>query len=437
MKRLLFALVPALILASVAHSQTRELTTTGQLLDRVAATVSSEPGVQGVVLQSELDEQVGAIAERFKEAKQELPPENVLRQQVLERLVVQELQMQRAQHSNLKVPDETLNGAMQDIAQRNGVPLSRLPEVLSQNGIDYANYREAMRKELTLALLRQREVLQRINVTPREVDQYLEKQKNAPEQSAEYNVSHILIAVPQAATPGQLEESDRKAKDVAERASKGEDFAKLAIAYSNSQTALEGGALGWRKGAELPTFLSEVVAKLKPGQVSEPLRTPTGYHIVRLNEVRGASGPSVVEQIHLRHILMKPNELQDDATVRQKMNAIRDRILQGEDFAGLAKVSSEDPTTASDGGDLDWFNPGSYPPIEAAVKNLKDNEITEPFRTQDGWHIVQLLGRRQFDNTDELKRRRAAEAIRESRLDEATELWMRRLRDEAYVEYKL
>jgi peptidyl-prolyl cis-trans isomerase SurA len=437
MKRLLFALVPALILASVAHSQTRELTTTGQLLDRVAATVSSEPGVQGVVLQSELDEQVGAIAERFKEAKQEMPPENVLRQQVLERLVLQELQMQRAQHSNLKVPDETLNGAMQDIAQRNGVPLSRLPEVLSQNGIEYTGYRDAMRKELTLALLRQREVIQRINVTPREIDQYLEKQKNAPEQSAEYNVSHILISVPQAATPAQLEEADAKAKDVYERASKGEDFAKLAIAYSNSQTALEGGALGWRKGAELPTFLSEVVAKLAPGKVSQPLRTPTGYHIVRLNEVRGTSGQSVVEQMHARHILMKPNELQDDATVRQKLNAIRERILKGEDFAGLAKVSSEDPTTAQDGGDLDWFNPGSFPDLEEQIKGLKDNEITDPFRTRDGWHIVQLLGKRQFDNTDELKRRRAAEAIRESRVDEATELWMRRLRDEAYVEYKL
>jgi peptidyl-prolyl cis-trans isomerase SurA len=438
MKRLLIALVPAVLLASVAHSQTRELTTTGQLLDRVAATVSSEPGVQGVVLQSELDEQVAAIGERFKEAKQELPPENVLRQQVLERLVLQELQMQRAQHSNLKVPDETLNGALQDIAQRNGIPLSRLPEILAQQGIEYASYRDAMRKELTLALLRQREVIQRINVTPREVDQYLEKQKNAPEQSAEYNVSHILISVPQAATPAQLEDADNKAKDVYKRASGGEDFAKLAIAFSNSQTALEGGALGWRKGSELPTVLSEVIAKLTPGKVSEPLRTPTGYHIVRLNEVRGASGPSVVEQMHARHILMKPNELQDDATVRQKLAAIRDRILNGgEDFAGLAKVTSEDPTTASDGGDLEWFDPGNYPEIEASIKNLKDNDITEPFRTREGWHIVQLLGRRQFDNTDELKRRRAAEAIRESRLDEATELWMRRLRDEAYVEYKL
>ena len=438
MKRLLFALLPALLLTCVAHSQTRELTTTGQLLDRVAATVSSEPGVQGVVLQSELEEQIAAIVDRFKEAKQEMPPENVLRQQVLERLVLKELEMQRAQHSNLKVPDETLNGALQDIAQRNGVPLSRLPEMLAQNGIEYSSYRDEMRKELTLALLRQREVIQRISVTPREVDQFLEKQKNAPEQSAEYNVSHILISVPQAATPSQLEEADRKANDVSTRAKGGEDFAKLAIAYSNSQTALEGGSLGWRKGSELPTFLSEVVAKLKPGQVSDPLRTPTGYHIVKLNETRGASGQSVVEQIHARHILMKTNELQDDATVRQKLNAIRERILTGgEDFAGLAKVSSEDPATSSDGGDLDWFNPGTYPEFEQMLKGMKDNEVTLPFRMQDGWHIVQLLGRRQFDNTDELKRRRAAEAIRNSRVDEATETWMRRLRDEAYVEYKL
>ncbi len=437
MKRLLLALVPALLLTSIAHSQTRELTTTGQLLDRVAATVSSEPGVQGVVLQSELEEQLAAIAERFQQAKQEVPPQNVLRQQVLERLVLQEIQMQRADRTNLKVPDETLNGALQDIAGRNKIPLSRLPEVLAQSGVEYAAYRDSIRKELTLSLLRQREVIQRISITPREVDQYLEKQKNAPEESAEYNVSHILISVPQASSPAQLDEADAKAKDVYERASKGEDFAKLAIAYSSSQTALEGGALGWRKGSELPTFLTDVIAKLRPGQVSEPLRTPTGYHIVRLNETRGASGPSVVEQMHARHILMKTNELQDDATVRQKLNAIRERVLRGEDFAGLAKTTSEDPTTASEGGDLEWFNPGNFPEIENSIRGLKDNEITEPFHSEDGWHIVQLLGRRAFDNTDELKRRRAAQAIRDSRVDEATELWMRRLRDEAYVEYKL
>jgi len=434
MQRLLLALVSALVLTSVAHSQTRELTTTGELLDRVAAVVND-----GVVLQSELDEQVGAITERLQGQKQEMPPENVLRQQVLERLVLQEIQMQRAQRANMKVPDETLNTALQDIAQRNNIPLSRLPEVLQNQGIDYAVYREAMRKELTLTLLRQRDVIQRISVTPREVDQYLEKQKNAPEQSAEYNVSHILIAVAQTASPEQIEEADARAKDVYKRASDGEDFAKLAIAYSNSQTALEGGSLGWRKGTELPTFLTEAVAKLQVGQVSPPMRTPTGYHIIRLNETKGASGTSVVEQVHARHILMKPNELQDDATVRQKLLAIRERIVdKGEDFGGLATTASEDPGSASEGGDMGWTNPGTFvPEFEAQLAKLKDNEISQPFHTQFGWHIAQVLGRRKFDNTDELKRRHAAEAIRASHADEETELWMRRLRDEAYVEYKL
>jgi peptidyl-prolyl cis-trans isomerase SurA len=351
---------------------------------------------------------------------------------------MQEIEMQRADHANLKVPDEALNSAMQEVAERNKISLSQLPEALAQQGIDYAAYRDAMRKELTLTLLRQRDVIQRISVTPREIDQYLEKQKNAPSQAGEYDVSHILIAVPQAATPEQLESADKRAQDVYTRAKNGEDFAKLAVQYSNSQTALEGGALGRRKGSELPTFLADVIARLKPGEVSAPLRTPTGYHIVKLNAVVNADQQSVVEQIHARHILMKPNELQDDATVRQKLEALRDRILKGEDFAGLAQISSEDPGSASEGGDLGWSNPGTFvPEFEQELTKLKDGEISEPFHTQYGWHIVQVLGRRQFDNTDELKRRHAAEAIRASRADEETELWMRRLRDEAYVEYKL
>ena len=437
MQRFLSALLPALCLAllgsAAAHAQTRELTTTGELLDRVAAVVND-----GVVLQSELDEQVILINERLKTQKLDAPPENVLRQQVLERLVLQEIQMQRADRANLKVPDEALNSAMQDVAQRNNIPLSQLPEALSAQGIDYAAYRDAMRKELTLTLLRQRDVIQRISVTPREIDQYLDKQKNAPEQSGEYNVSHILIAVGQAATPEQLDAADKRATDVYTRAKGGEDFGKLAVAYSNSQTALDGGALGWRKGSELPTFLNDVIAKLKPGEIGAPLRTPTGYHIVKLNEVRGTNSQVIVEQIHARHILMKPNELQDDATVRQKLSAIRDRIEKGEDFAGLAKTTSEDPGSAAEGGDLGWTNPGTFvPEFEQVLGELKDNEISQPFHSQFGWHIVQVLGKRQFDNTDELKRRHAAEAIRNSHADEETELWMRRLRDEAYVETKL
>jgi peptidyl-prolyl cis-trans isomerase SurA len=432
MRRLAFALL-ASFLGATAHAQTRELTTTGTLLDRIAAVVND-----GVVLSSELDEQIAMVGERLRDQKLELPPENVLRQQVLERLVLQEIQMQRADRAGLKIPDETLNNALEEVAQRNRIPLSQLPQELASQGIDYAGYRDAMRKELTLSLLRQRDVLQRISVTPREIDQYLERQKNAPSELSEYNVSHILIAVPQAATPEQLEDAGKKAERIYEEAKGGEDFAKLALANSNSQTALDGGALGWRKGTELPTFLAEVIAKLKPGEVSEPLRTPTGYHLIKLNEVRGSESQVIVDQRHARHILMKTNELQDDATVRLKLAAIRDRIIAGEDFAGLAATTSEDPGSAVEGGDLGWSGPGSFvPEFEKVLDGLQENEISEPFRTQYGWHIVQLLGRRQFDSTDELKRRRVAEQIRASRADEETELWLRRLRDEAYVEYKL
>src|SRR5438067_3861999 len=302
-----------------------------------------------------------------------------------------------------------------------------------------------MQRTLSSALMRPAWVAVAVLALPgqasaqaREIDQFLEKQAKTPSERSEYNVSHILIAVAQEASPAQLEQAGKRATDVYQRAKAGEDFAKLAVAYSNSQTALEGGPLGWRKGSELPPFLTDVVARLKPGEVSEPLRTPTGYHIVKLNEVRGASDNKAVEdQVHVRHILMKTNELADDATVRGKLLALRERILKGEDFAGLAQTSSEDPGSAADGGDLGWAGPGTFAPeFEQAIAGLKDNELSQPFHTQFGWHLVQVLGHRRFDNTDELRRRQAMEAIRASKADEETELWLRRMRDEAFVEYK-
>jgi peptidyl-prolyl cis-trans isomerase SurA len=294
-----------------------------------------------------------------------------------------------------------------------------------------------MRRELTVRLLQQRDVVQRITVTPREIDQYLERQAKHPSAKAEYNVSHILIAVPQEATAAQLDAAQKKATDIYERASKGEDFAKLAIANSNSQTALDGGALGWRKGTELPTVLADTVLSLKAGEVSAPIRAPTGFHIVRLNEVRNLEKNDVVEQVHVRHILMHTNELQDDATVQQKLENIRKRIVAGEDFAALAQVSSQDPGSASDGGDLGWATIDTFDPDFAKViDGLKPNDLSEPFHTQFGWHIAQLLGRRNFDDTQELQRKQAEDQIRASRLDEETEQYLRRLRDEAYVDLK-
>jgi peptidyl-prolyl cis-trans isomerase SurA len=426
-------LLLASVAAATAFAQTREASSSGVLLDRVAATVN-----EGVVLSSELEEQMLMIGERLREQKMELPPQNVLRQQVLDRLVLQELQMQRADRAGIKVSDEVLNNAMQDVAERNKIRLTDLPAALATQGIDYASFRENMRKELAMQMLQQRDVVQRINVSPREIEQYLERRKKMPSEANTYDISHILIAVPPAATPEQLDEATKKADDVYKRAVAGEDFAGLAVSYSNAQTALEGGALGPRKGSELPTFLGEVISTLKVGDITQPIRTPSGFHIVKLNDMKGDN--QVIEnQVHARHILIKPNELQDDATVQQKLMTIRDRIVnKGENFMAVASVVSEDPGSAAEGGDLGWAGPGSYvPEFEKQLSQLQPDEISQPFRTQFGWHIIQLLGRRQFDTTEEIVRQQAFRALRAAKVDEETELWLRRLRDEAYVEFKL
>ncbi|MEZ5500309.1 MAG: peptidylprolyl isomerase [Steroidobacteraceae bacterium] len=429
-----FLALMMLVLALPEGAQASELGGPGTLLDRVVAVVND-----GIVLESELDAQLTLISQRLQSQQQELPPENVLREQVLERLVLQEIQMQRAKRLGVNVPDEAVNNALREIGERNGLTLAQLPAAMAAQGVDYASYRSGIRTEMTLNLLRQRDVLARINISPRELDRYMEKRAAQPSQSAEYNVSHILIAVPEAAAPEDIARVTARAEDVHRRAAAGEDFAKLAISYSNSQTALEGGELGWRKGTELPTFLEDVIVKLEPGQVSELLRTPSGFHLVRLNERRGVGAGSAVEQqSHTRHILLKPNELQDDATVAQRLRDIRARIVNGEDFAGIAKTVSEDVGSAANGGDLGW-NPGGtfVPEFEAQLAKLGENEISEPFRTQFGWHIVQLLGKRSIDNSDEIKRRQAMQELVMSKADDETELWLRRLRDEAYVDLRL
>ena len=235
---------------------------------------------------------------------------------------MQEIQAQRAKHVGLTISDEQLNGALQEIAQRNKIPFDQLPTALAAQGVDYKQYREGMRKELTLSTLRQRDVIAHINVSPHELEQFLARQESAAAND-EFNVSHILLSLPAAATPQQLEEITKKANDIAARAAKGEDFGQLAIANSNSQTALDGGQLGWRKGTQLPQFILDLVTKMKPGEVSEPVRTPSGFHIVKLNERRSGEAQVIVNQIHVRHILMKTNELDDDATVREKLTKIR------------------------------------------------------------------------------------------------------------------
>ena len=426
-------LCASLLVAGAALAQTRDMSSTGIALDRVIAVVN-----EGVVLQSQLDQQSALIAERLRSQGSQLPPADVIRQQVLERLILQEIQVQRAGRLGVQVSDEMLNEALRDVARRNNIEFEQMPVTLEQQGIDYASYREEMRREIMLSLLRQRDVFPRIYVSPRELEQALEREASQVGVNTEYDVSHILLSLAESATTDEMAAVEKLAREIHDRAAGGEDFGQLALAYSKAQSALERGKLGWRRMGQLPQFIGELVAKMNPGDVSEPVRTPTGFHLVRLDGTRGGeSGPVMVEQLHARHILMRPNEVQDDATTRQRLAAIRDRILAGEDFEALASVTSEDPGSASRGGDLGWTSPGTFDPaFEEALSGLEQDQISEPFRTQFGWHIVQLLGRRTYDQSDELRRQRVLTALRESKVDEETELWLRRLRDEAYVEIR-
>jgi peptidyl-prolyl cis-trans isomerase SurA len=433
MKYLIASLTLALLLVSTgARAQTQELSTRGQQLDKIAAVVN-----EGIVLQSQVEQQYAAVVSRLKAQEGQMPPAQVIRQQVLERLVLQEIQAQRAERLGIVVSDEMLNTALRDVAKRNNIPFDQMPTAMARQGVDYAAYREDMRREIALSLLRQRDVLARIYVSPRELDQALERQAVKPDDNVEYDVSHILLSLPESATAEQMTQVEQRAQEIQQRAVAGEDFGQLAITYSQAQSALDRGKLGWRRVAQLPQFIADEIVKLEPGQVTPPLRTPTGFHIVKLDAVRGGDGPMVVEQVHARHILLRPTEVQDDATTRQRLDDLRDRIVAGEDFAALASITSEDPGSAAQGGDLGWAAPGTFvPEFDEALAALEENEISEPFRTQYGWHIVQLLGKRFHDQSDEVRRQRVLTALRESKVDEETELWLRRLRDEAYVEYR-
>ena len=424
-----------LLLASVGglHAQTKELSSSGVLLDRVAAVVND-----GVVLRSDVEQQLNLVSARLQQAGQQLPPRNVLRQQVLERLVLQELQMQRADRLGLKASDEMVNNALNDIATRNNIKFSDLPAALESQGINYRDYRDEIRRDMVLQGLRQRDVIARVYVSPREIDQCVAKRKASPAADNEYNLAHILVAIPGGADEKQIAERTSRAQAVYERAVKNEDFGQLAITYSDSGTALEGGALGWRKSGQLPSFVADVIPTLRAGDVTQPIRTPSGLHIFKVLEVRGGQAPALVSQVHARHILMKPTEVMDDETVRQKLSQIRERVLKGESFEAVASVTSEDPGSAAAGGDLGWAGPGSFvPEFEKQIDALNDNEISQPFRTQYGWHIVQLLGRRTYDASGDMVRNRCVSQLREARADEETEIWLRRLRDEAFVEYRM
>lgn len=429
-KRLtLFAAAAALALPVARADQ---LSSSGQLLDRIVAVVN-----EGILLQSELDTQTGLIVRQLRDQNTQLPAPEVIKGQVLEQLILKELQLQRARRLGIQVPDAMLNATLSQVASRNGLTLTQLPQAMAADGIDYASFREDMRSDMVIEALHQRAVVARIQVSEREIERYLERQESSANEQVDYDLSHILIAIPASSRPEEVADAERRVGEVHNRLVQGEDFAELAITYSDGQNALDGGQLGWRKGGQLPGNFEQIVSELSPGQFSAPVRSQSGYHILKVNDVRGTE-KFIVLQTHTRHVLVQPDEILDDNAIRAKMQRIRQRIVEnGEDFGDVARLESADPGSAPKGGDLGWTSPGSFiPAYEAEVAKLSPGEISQPFRTDYGWHIVQLLDRKERDTTDEVKRDRAIQAIRSGKQEQETDIWLRQLRDEAYVEIR-
>jgi len=403
----------------------------GRTLDSIVAVVNEE-----VVLATELDREVEGIRAQIAQRGGQMPSERLLRRQVLERLIVKQLQLQQAARIGIQVTDDELDGAIADIARRNGMSLEQLSATVERSGTPYAAYREEIRGEMLMDRVRRQDVERRVIVTPREIDQFLAS--NPESDDTEYDVSHILIALRGQATPDEVARNQERAQATYEYiVEKGNDFAATATAYSDAPNALEGGALGWRKRAQLPTLFADVVPGMKPGEVSKPLRSSAGFHIVRLNGLR-AGQPVVVKQWHARHILVKTNQVVGDEQAKAKVAELRQRIAEGADFAELAKLHSEDAGSRVEGGDLGWSDPSAFvPEFSQAMTSLKEGEVSQPFATPFGWHIVQLLGVRDQDVTDQARRNRASAQLRNRKLEEQGQLWLQRLRDEAYLEVRL
>lgn len=426
----LFAIVALSAAPAVAAE---ELSESGEFLDGVAAIVN-----EGIVLKSQLRDQLAMILRQADTQQIQLPPANVLQDQVLERLILGEVQLQRAARIGLHVSDQMLNQAIERVAQQNDVRLEDMPALLAKDGINYADFRRDLRDEITLEQLRRIDVGQRINVSPREIEQCIADLEDNVVVNSDYSLSHILVSLPEAASAEHIEEVRAKLDDIYQQIMDGADFRAMAIRYSEGPTALEGGALGWMPGEQVPTLFIDVIATLEAGEISKPFRSASSFHLVKVNELRSALQRSEINQVKARHILVTPNEIIDDATAQQRLDDALTRIKDGEDFAELAKLLSDDPGSAVVGGDLGWAEAGSFvPEFEAMLNSMAIGDISEPFRSPFGWHIIEVLDRRVYDNTEDEKQRRCDLRIRNDKMEEETQLWMRRLRDEAYVDKRI
>ena len=399
-------------------------------LDHIVAVVNDE-----VITYRELSKRYAEVVQNLSRQNTPLPPRDVLEKQLLERMVTELALQQHARTTGVRVDPTQVERALQRIAAQNKLDIAGLQAALEKDGQSIEGLRKTIRNEILIARARERDVDNRISVSDSEIEGYLQTQAQQGAET-EYNFAHILVTVPENASPEQIQARRARAEDVLDQLSKGADFAQLSASYSDAPNALQGGAFGWRASGKMPTLFADVLKSLQPGQVSPLLKSSNGFHILKLNDKRGLDATLNVTQTHARHILIKTNELTSEADARNRLLQLRERIENGEKFEDLARLQSED-ASASKGGDLGWINPGdTVPEFEKAMDALKPGEISNPVQTPFGWHLIQVLARRTQDVTQERQKLLARQAIRERKADEAFQDWVRQIRDSAYVEIR-
>ena len=422
------ALLAGLGLAYQFNAQAAEVVK----MDRIVAIVD-----QAVVTEQELESRIATVTAQFKKQGTELPAEAILRKQILERLITDTLQLQYAAQTGLKVDDNQLDKTIGRIAEQNQLSLAEFTEALAKDGVSMTKFRADIRNEITLARLREREVDGRVNVSESEIDNFLTSQAANNENQDEYEIAHLLIRTPEEGATEDIQKAKIKVDKALSELNGGVSFAKVSASYSDAPNALEGGSLGWKSAAQMPALFLDALKAMKIGEVSAPLRSPNGFHVLKLNNKRGGNSPLVIQQTHARHILIKLSEIMSEKDGKLKIDGIKERLDNGEKFEALARQYSED-STASSGGDLNWVNPGdTVPQFEKAMNELKDLQISPPVRTQFGWHLIQVMERRSQDMSKEAARLKARQEIRAKKADEAYQDWIRELRDRAYVEIRL
>lgn len=405
------------------------------LLDRVVAIVNDK-----VITLHELNEDVLIATRQLIQQKTPLPPRSVLERQVLERMIMSRILQQEASQTGIRVSDAQLNTALERMAANSNMTLDQFQAAMQAESIDFASFREKIRGEIQIARLREREVDNKVTVSEAEIDGYLRDEKNKPaaDKDTEYLVAHIMVQVPEGASPDEIAEKRKVAEDALRKLKTGTDFAQMAAAMSDGPNALAGGSLGWRPPSKLPELFLDAVSNMSIGDISDILRSPNGFHIIKLVDKRGSATKVIVKQTHVRHILIRLNEITSESDALNRLKELKRRVeLGGESFAELARQYSDDASAAK-GGDLGWLSPGdTVPEFERAMDALKPGEISDPVRTPFGYHLINVIARRDEDMSNERQRLKARQAIRARKAEAAYQDWIRQQRDKAYVEYHL